>query len=134
MGFFVNTNIFVAALRGYSPQVQAAFMQHPPQDIFVPYMVLAELKLGAAKSARPAHNHHQVNVIVRPFKVIWPDHLALEHYVDIRVNLESVGKIISEPDLWIAATTRAAGGTLVTHNTGEFSRVPGLNLEDWLTP
>jgi len=32
----------------------------------------------------------------------------------------------------IAAVTRASGGTLVTHNTGEFSRVPGLALEAWL--
>jgi len=41
---------------------------------------------------------------------------------------------ISEADLWIAATARAAGGILVTNNTGEFSRVPNLVLEDWTLP
>ena len=40
----------------------------------------------------------------------------------------------SEADLWIAATARATGGTLVTNNTGEFSRVPNLPVEDWTIP
>jgi len=52
--------------------------------------------------------------------------------VDIRANLERLGAIIGEADLWIAAVTGAADGILVTHNTGEFARVPGLRLEDWL--
>jgi predicted nucleic acid-binding protein len=46
-------------------------------------------------------------------------------------NLKA-GNAISQPDLWIAAITRAAGGILVTNNSDEFSRVPGLMLEDWL--
>ena len=65
----------------------------------------------------------------------WPSlstQTAPEHYVDIRANLERLGTIIGEADLWIAAVTRAADGILVTHNTGEFARVPGLRLEDWL--
>lgn len=132
MTWFIDTNIFVASLRGGAPQVQARFMQHRPHEILVPYMVLAELRLGAVKSARPEHNDLQVSNIIRPFAIIWPDPVALEHYVDIRATLERTGNIISEPDLWIAAITRAAGGTLVTHNTDEFARVPNLTLEDWL--
>jgi predicted nucleic acid-binding protein len=46
--------------------------------------------------------------------------------------VSSTPHFISQPDLWIAAITRAAGGILITHNTDEFSRVPGLMLEDWL--
>ena len=57
---------------------------------------------------------------------------ALERYVDIRAKLERVGTIIGEADLWIAAATCMADGILVTHNPGEFSRIPGLRLEDWL--
>lgn len=132
MAWFIDTNIFVASLRGVAPQVQARFMQHPPHEILIPYMVLAELRLGVVKSARPEPNNLQVNSIIRPFAIIWPNLAALEHYVDIRATLERTGNIISEPDLWIAAITRAAGGTLVTHNTDEFSRVPNLALEDWL--
>lgn len=134
MAYFIDTNISVAALRGRAPHLQARIMQRPPHEIAVPHQVEAELRVGAAKSARPQHHDHQVGLILKPFAVVWPDQTALQHYVDIRVALEKIGKSISEPDLWIAAITRAAGGTLVTDNVGEFSRVPGLQVENWLLP
>ncbi len=44
----------------------------------------------------------------------WPDparcereRAAVDHYVDIRSTLEEAGNLISQPDLWIAAITRA---------------------------
>ena len=52
-------------------------------------------------------------------------------YGAIRALLERAGTPIGSMDLLIAAHPRALGLTLVTHNTGEFSRVPGLPLEDW---
>lgn len=39
--------------------------------------------------------------------------------------------MISEADLWIAATALASDGTIVTNNVREFARVPGLAVEDW---
>ncbi len=132
MARFIDTNIFVACLRGRAEPIREKFLQHPPGEILVPFQVLAELKLGAAKSARPEHHARQVDQILQPFAIAWPDTAAVEHYVDIRSTLERAGSIISQPDLWIAAITRAAGGILVTHNSDEFLRVPGLMLEDWL--
>ena len=134
MARFIDTNIFVACLRGQAAHVRDRFLQHSPGEILVPFQVLAELKLGAAKSARPEHHAQQVDNILQPFAIAWPDNATVENYVDIRSTLERAGTIISQPDLWIAAITRAAGGILVTHNTDEFSRVPGLILEDWLQP
>ena len=132
MARFIDTNVFVACLRGRAAHVRDRFLQHPPGEILVPFQVLAELKLGAAKSARPEHHARQVANILQPFAVAWPDSAAVEHYVDIRSTLEKAGSVISQPDLWIAAITRAAGGILVTNNSDEFSRIPGLMLEDWL--
>jgi len=54
--------------------------------------------------------------------------------VAIRRHLEQLGQVISAYDLQIAAIALADGCTLVTHNTGEFSRVPGLRLQDWEVP
>ena len=54
-----------------------------------------------------------------------------EHYARIRADLEKRGVTIGGNDLWIAATALAHGATLVTNNTDEFTRVPGLLIEDW---
>ncbi len=63
--------------------------------------------------------------------VVWPDAAVEDHYVAIRTQLEALGTPIGEADLWIAATARAATGTVVTNNVREFSRVPNLPVEDW---
>jgi tRNA(fMet)-specific endonuclease VapC len=45
--------------------------------------------------------------------------------------LQRGGAIIGNNDLWLAAHARAEGWILVTNNTREFSRAPGLQLENW---
>ena len=59
------------------------------------------------------------------------DDNAAEHYAQIRSELTAQGKLIGANDLMIAAIARANKATLITHNTGEFSRVQGLLIEDW---
>jgi tRNA(fMet)-specific endonuclease VapC len=68
------------------------------------------------------------------FILVWPDAAVEDHYVAVRTHLEALGTPIGEADLWIAATARASGGTLVTNNTREFYRVPNLSVEDWTIP
>ena len=53
---------------------------------------------------------------------------------EIRAAQLDQGQFTPEMDLLIASTALAHGLTLVTHNTQDFTNVPGLNLEDWLTP
>ena len=53
------------------------------------------------------------------------------HYAAIRASLEKQGRGIGPNDTWIAAHARVHGLTVVTQNTSEFSRVPGLAVEDW---
>lgn len=52
----------------------------------------------------------------------------------IRLDLERSGRPIAPNDLLIAAIARAHDLVLVTHNSREFGRIPGLQLEDWETP
>ncbi|SJM93219.1 tRNA(fMet)-specific endonuclease VapC (fragment) [Crenothrix polyspora] len=46
--------------------------------------------------------------------------------------MASQGTPIGPYDLQIAAIAIANDMTVVTHNTREFTRVPGIKLEDWL--
>jgi tRNA(fMet)-specific endonuclease VapC len=50
----------------------------------------------------------------------------------IRAELEAAGRPIGANDLLIAAHARALAATMVTANVGEFRRVRGLNVENWL--
>lgn len=49
-------------------------------------------------------------------------------HAQIWAELQARGEIIGAHDLWIAATALAHGLTLATANTGEFERVPALDL------
>lgn len=59
------------------------------------------------------------------------DDAAADAYGKIRAQLSEIGKPIGANDLLIAAIALANNLTLVTHNTSEFARVPGLALEHW---
>ena len=67
----------------------------------------------------------------RQFDSLPFDDRAAEEYGKLRANLAVQGSLIGPNDLMIAATSLANGLVLVTHNTAEFRRVPGLTLEDW---
>jgi tRNA(fMet)-specific endonuclease VapC len=97
-------------------------------------VVVVELRYGCARSAKPAANRAAVDALLAPFPSLPFDDTAVDHFVAIRRHLEQRGPLIGAYDLQIAAIALAHGCTLVTHNTAEFSRVPGLLLEDWETP
>lgn len=131
MTWFLDTNIVIFCLRGKSPAAMRKIMATPAASIKVPFQVKAELLHGAAKSNKPLEGRRAVMHFIEPFQVIPPGDDILEKYVAIRLELERTGAIISEADLWIAATALANEGTMVTNNTKEFDRVPGLTVEDW---
>jgi tRNA(fMet)-specific endonuclease VapC len=57
---------------------------------------------------------------------------ASQHYGAIRSQLEKAGQPIGVNDLHIAAHARSEGLVVVTNNTSEFSRIPGLMVENWV--
>ena len=59
---------------------------------------------------------------------------AADRFASLRRHLDTLGTPIGPYDLQIAAIALVNGCTLITHNTREFSRVPGLLLEDWELP
>ena len=131
MAYCLDTNTIVFCLRGKSTKVMQRLHATPVAEVRVPMQVLAELRVGAAKSAKPVENAAKVESFVRPYAVLWPDDSVVDHYVAIRCALEAKGQCISEADLWIAATARSRDDVVVTNNVDEFQCVPGLVVEDW---
>lgn len=59
---------------------------------------------------------------------------AAEVYGPLRAQLEGEGRRLDEPDLRIASIALSRELTLVTGRVRHFSRVPGLEVENWLAP
>lgn len=134
MIYCLDTNTVIEAMRGKTPLVKKRIEGLTPDRIRIPSAVKAELLYGAEKSSRVQENCRMVECFLAPYLIIpFGDH-ATYAYGRIRAHLEMKGIVIGPMDLVIAAIVQAAGATLVTNNTGEFSRVPGLLLEDWTKP
>ena len=131
MAWFLDTNACIMHLRGRHPQLSARWRQHRAEDIAIPLTVYAELLVGAEKSSQPERVLQQIELLLSAHEIVETTEEVAEEYARIRADLERRGLVIGGNDLWIAATAQAHGATLVTNNTGEFSRIPALVVEDW---
>jgi tRNA(fMet)-specific endonuclease VapC len=132
--YLLDSNVWVAILRQQHPEVAARYGAKDRADIRTCSVVVAELRYGCEKSAKPAENRAKVDALLAPVLSLPYADPAADLFVRIRRHLESLGQIIGPYDMQIAAIALANGCTLVTHNVGEFSRVPGLVIEDWQDP
>jgi tRNA(fMet)-specific endonuclease VapC len=96
-------------------------------------VVVGELIYGVLRSptSHRAANLALVAALRQQYPSLAFDDAAAQEYGSIRAHLAGLGTPIGPNDLLIAAIGLANGFTVVTHNTAEFSRVPGLPLEDW---
>lgn len=94
-------------------------------------VVAAELRFGAARRRSPRLSS-DVEALLDRLTVLPLRAPADRHWAEIRADLESRGAPIGGNDLLIAAHALAEGCILVTGNVGEFSRVSGLAVENWL--
>ena len=131
MAWFLDTNACIMHLRGRHPQLSGRWRKQRAEDIAIPLTTYAELLVGAEKSSQPERVLRQIETLLEAHEIVEITEEVAEHYARIRADLETRGVVIGGNDLWIAATALAHGATLVTNNTAEFSRVPGLQLEDW---
>ena len=131
MIYLLDTNVCVRYLNGRSLAIRQRLEATDAADIALCSVVKAELFYGANRSNNPqrtlANQQQFLNLFVSlPFE----DEAAMV-YGRIRAHLADRGTPIGGNDLQIAAISLVHDLILVTHNTGEFSRVPGLRWEDW---
>ena len=100
-------------------------------EICISIIVAAELRFGAAKR-NSARLSNQVETILAAMLVVPVDVPTDREYAKLRQLLESSGNSIGPNDLLIAAQARTNGQILVTNNVREFTRVPSLQVENWL--
>ena len=129
--FLLDTNACIRMLNGSSTDLVRRFRSHSPADLRVSAVSRAELLFGARRSQRVTENLTLLSRFFAPLLSLPFDDACAEQYGILRASLAAVGRPIGPNDLLIAATALAHGLTLVTHNVREFSRVPGLKIENW---
>jgi tRNA(fMet)-specific endonuclease VapC len=127
----LDTNICVHVINAKPPAVLERFRQHRMGEIGLCSVVAAELAYGVAKSGS-ARNRQALEMFLAPLIILPFDEAALWAYGDLRAELERKGTPIGALDTMIAAHALSQQSTLVTNNTREFARVPGLALENWV--
>jgi len=133
MAYLLDTDTCVQHLRRRNGAITRKLATLDAADVQLCSVVRAELIYGAFRSAKPVDNRALVEYFCRQFVSLPFDDQAAGTYAEIRAHLTGIGQIIGPNDLLIAAIALTNTCTLVTHNTREFSRVPGLQLEDWET-
>ena len=128
----LDTNICIYVINMRPPEVLARFREYRLGEIGVCSVVAAELAYGVTKS-RSARNRSALEMFLAPLEVLPFDEAAVWAYGDLRASLEREGQPIGALDTMIAAHALSVDAPLVTHNTREFARVPGLRLENWVT-
>lgn len=133
MRYMLDTNIVSDLVRNPNGQAARRIVEVEETSICTSIIVAAELRFGAAKR-QSKRLTTQLELILGVLKVLPFEAPADAAYGDLRVKLETAGTPIGANDMLIAAHSIALGCTIVTDNEREFSRIPGLNIENWLRP
>ena len=130
----LDTNIVIYVINRRIPSVghRLAEQLRLGREIGLPAIVLFELRYGHSRRARRTEADRLLTEFLAPGIAVLPfDAEDAAHAGDIRAYLEGRGTPIGAYDCLIAAQARRRGATLVTLNTREFARVPGLLVTDW---
>jgi tRNA(fMet)-specific endonuclease VapC len=130
MHYLLDTNTCVAAMRHHTLVLQR-LAAVAPTDCAISSITTYELYTGVEKCADPTKELAKVDLLLATVSELVFDGPAAREAGRIRARLESQGGMIGPYDVLLAGHARSAGLTLVTANVGEFSRVPGLNWENW---
>lgn len=128
--YVLDSNTVSYMLRGEG-RVAERLVSVPPDQVGLPSIVLFEIEYGLAKLDRKTRKGKAFRAFYETAVLLPFGREEAGISATIRAELARKGTPIGAYDLLIAGTCVAAGGILVTHNTREFRRVPGLRVEDW---
>lgn len=134
MKYLLDTNICIYSLNRRPPEVIERLRAEGQEAVAISVITMLELRQGAEKSQYPEKTHGKLDLFLGPLKILpFGENAALEG-ARIRAHLELQGNRIGDLDSLIAAHALSQKLIMVTNNLREFSRVPGLRIENWVLP
>lgn len=132
MKYMLDTNICIYTIKNKPTVVRENFTRHDISEVCISSLTLAELMHGAEKSQYKEKTKTAILSFLSPIKVMDFNSSAAYEYGKIRAYLEKKGMPIGPMDMLIAAHAMSEGLVLVTNNTKEFIRIPGIELDNWV--
>ena len=130
--YLLDTNVCICFMKNTCPRLTQRLLSHSPSELLISSLTVLELEYGAEKSNWGDRTRQKMALFLAPFTILPFETNDALSAARIRAYLERHGIIIGAYDIQIAAQGLSRGLTVVTHNTGEFSRIPELKLEDWV--
>jgi len=130
--YLLDTNILSDLVRHPQGEIANRIAEAGEKAICTSIIAAAELRFGAEKSGS-VKLVDRVDLVLSAIEILPLESPADQEYGKLRHYLASQGTLIGPNDMLIAAQALGASLTMVTANTREFSRVPGLVVENWLT-
>jgi tRNA(fMet)-specific endonuclease VapC len=131
MAYLLDTNAVIVLLNDTTSKTALRARRENPGDVAISVIVIHELYHGAFRSRRVAQNAAVIDAL--QFVVLDFDKEDARQAGEVRALLASRATPIGAYDVLIAGQAVERNLILVTHNTREFGRVPGLRIEDWQT-
>ena len=128
--YLLDTNICIYLMKNTWPKLTQRILSHDPSELLISSLTVLELEYGAEKSKWGERTRQKLALFLAPFTILPFDTSDALSAAKIRAWLEHHGVIVGAYDIQIAAQGLARGLIVVTHNTREFSRIPGLKVED----
>ena len=134
MTFLLDTNTCIVAMNDPAGRTRARLLEEESKrrPVFVSTVSVFELLYGAFKSSRVEHNLKKMRAFLQPLTQAMFDSDDAEAAGIVRADLERKGRPIGPYDYLIAGQALQRGLTFVTDNDGEFRRVQGLKIENWV--
>lgn len=130
--YLLDTNICIYTIKNRPEAVRRTFTECDGQ-MCVSTITQMELIYGAEKSAAVSRNLKDVEGFLSRLEIKQFDSSAAAHTGQIRAELARAGTPIGAYDQMIAGHARSLGLIVVTNNVSEFSRVPGIRIENWVS-
>lgn len=127
--YMLDTDIASFVIRGTNPALNRRVASKAGR-LCMSAITYHELLYGA-RMRDSARLESVIEAIVEMVPVVGFSGDAASRAGDIRAALDRAGRTIGVMDALIAANAQSEGCVLVTNSTNHFSRIPGLQIENW---
>jgi len=129
--FLIDTDIIIYWLKNKYPSIDRRIKQVGKKSVFISSITVAELYFGAYNSLKKQENIGVTEGLLAKINIVSFDEKAGKYFGEIKASLKRKGRIISDSDIFIAATACSNNLILVTNNEDHFGRIENLAIENW---